>query len=152
VDCIFKQLSPGKVQCTECEAVVRSRRPPEEVHRNCVKAAPPSLNSITPREKPPPHVYPPRGPGTELLLLIHENGGPPPCQRCIEMAAQMDAWGADECERRKPEIVKALRQNFWKLGILDKLKAASAGLSARATTRWFVEEAIRRSKAEVASE
>lgn len=49
---------------------------------------------------------PSSGPGTELKALLKVIGitSSPGCS-CNARAAQMDAWGADECERRIPEIV-----------------------------------------------
>ena len=46
------------------------------------------------------------GPGTELKKLLSAIGvtATPTCP-CNARAAQMDAWGADECDRRRDEIV-----------------------------------------------
>lgn len=46
------------------------------------------------------------GPGTELKKLLGMIGitATPTCS-CNARAVQMDAWGADECERRLDEIV-----------------------------------------------
>jgi hypothetical protein len=56
--------------------------------------------------------YAPAGPGTEMKKLLAgwplyvESTENCPCNR---HAAQMDAWGADECERRMEQIVGWLR-------------------------------------------
>jgi hypothetical protein len=53
---------------------------------------------------------PPGGPGTHLKALLRRIGitAKPNCP-CNAHAAQMDRWGADECERRLDEIVGWLR-------------------------------------------
>jgi hypothetical protein len=57
---------------------------------------------------PPPA---PSGPGTELKKLLRLVGitATPTCP-CNARAAQMDAWGSDECETRLDEIVDWLRE------------------------------------------
>ena len=55
---------------------------------------------------------PASGPGTELKTLLKNWLGitaSPNCS-CNARAKQMDVWGADECERRIPEIVGWLEQ------------------------------------------
>jgi hypothetical protein len=52
------------------------------------------------------------GPGTELSNLLKKFGiNPTPTCQCREKAAQMDAWGPDECERpeRIDEVVAVMR-------------------------------------------
>jgi hypothetical protein len=53
----------------------------------------------------------PGGPGTELKKLLRLVGitATPTCP-CNARAAQMDVWGADECETRLDEIVGWLRE------------------------------------------
>ena len=58
---------------------------------------------------PGPHS---RGPGAELSKLLKRFGiEPTPTCPCHEMAAQMDAWGPDECSRpeRIDKIVAVMR-------------------------------------------
>jgi len=53
-----------------------------------------------------------RGPGTELSKLLKRFGiEPTPTCPCRDKAAQMDAWGPDECERpeRIDEVVAVMR-------------------------------------------
>ena len=52
------------------------------------------------------------GPGTELSKLLKRLGiSPTPTCACRSKAAQMDAWGPDECERpeRVAEVVAVMR-------------------------------------------
>ena len=52
------------------------------------------------------------GPGTELSRLLKRFGiSPTPTCQCRSKAAQMDAWGPDECERpeRIAEVVAVMR-------------------------------------------
>ena len=72
---------------------------------------------LYPRQPPPapqpvrPSGPPPAGPGTELKKLLRLVGitATPTCP-CNARAAQMDRWGADECESRQDEIVGWLRE------------------------------------------
>jgi len=60
----------------------------------------------------PPPVPPARGPGAELSKLLKRIGiEPTPTCACRAKAAQMDAWGPDECERpeRIDEVVAVMR-------------------------------------------
>jgi len=55
---------------------------------------------------------PTNGPGTELSRLLKRIGiEPTPTCSCRAMAAQMDAWGCDECSRpeRIDEVVAVMR-------------------------------------------
>jgi len=58
------------------------------------------------------------GPGDELSKLLKRLGitYTPDCP-CRSHAAQMDAWGCDECERRIDEIVGWLREEAHKRGL-----------------------------------
>jgi len=61
-------------------------------------------------EPPPPP--PTHGPGTELSKLLKRFGiEPTPTCACRAKAAEMDAWGCDECERpeRIDEVVAVMR-------------------------------------------
>ena len=60
-------------------------------------------------EPPPP---PASGPGTELSKLLERFGiHPTPTCACRAKAAQMDAWGPDECSKpeRIDEVVAVMR-------------------------------------------
>ncbi len=55
---------------------------------------------------------PPSGPGTELSKLLKRFGiEPTPTCQCRAKAAEMDAWGPDECEKpeRIEEVVAVMR-------------------------------------------
>ena len=75
-----------------------------------------------------------RGPGTELSKLLKRFGIEPlPTCPCREMAAQMDAWGCDECSKpeRIEEVVGVLRAEAKARG-LPFLDAAGRLLVKRA--------------------
>jgi hypothetical protein len=65
-------------------------------------------------EPPPPSpVAPAHGPGTELSKLLKKIGiEPTPTCACRAKAAQMDAWGCDECSKaeRIEEVVSVMRE------------------------------------------
>jgi len=61
---------------------------------------------------PEPQPLPTSGPGTELSKLLKRFGiEPTPTCSCRAKAAQMDAWGCDECEKpeRIAEVVAVMR-------------------------------------------
>jgi len=61
---------------------------------------------------PQPSAPPTHGPGTELSKLLKRFGiKPTPTCACRAKAAQMDAWGPDECERQEriDEVVAVMR-------------------------------------------
>jgi hypothetical protein len=69
-----------------------------------------------PRHHKPGHGQSPSppssGPGAELSTLLKRFGiEPTPTCQCRAKAAEMDAWGADECERpeRIEEVVAVMR-------------------------------------------
>ncbi len=84
----------------------------------------------------PPPQYVANGPGTELKALLA--GWPfhitssPDCS-CNRVAAEMDAWGPDECERpeRLAYIVEAMKENAARRG-LPFVEAAARFLVRRA--------------------
>ncbi|NBX24251.1 MAG: hypothetical protein EBR52_09180 [Microbacteriaceae bacterium] len=60
----------------------------------------------------PPPAPLPSGPGTELSKLLKRFGiEPTPTCQCRAKAAEMDAWGPDECEKpeRIEEVVAVMR-------------------------------------------
>lgn len=81
----------------------------------CVVAQAGDLWTIdTEHESYPHHANAPdaRGPGTELSRLLARFGiHPTPTCACRAKAAEMDRWGADECERpeRIDEVVAVMR-------------------------------------------
>jgi len=63
-------------------------------------------------ESPQPVAPPTHGPGTELKKLLKRFGiNPTPTCACRAKAAQMDAWGCDECSKpeRIDEVVAVMR-------------------------------------------
>jgi hypothetical protein len=79
-------------------------------------------------------VAPESGPGTELSKLLKRFGiEPTPTCRCRGKAAQMDAWGPDECERpeRIEEVLAVMREEAKARG-LPFLDAAGRMLIRRA--------------------
>lgn len=71
-----------------------------------------------PKARPPVEIHataipvPEEGPGTELKKILKNWLGitaSPNCA-CNARARQMDQWGAEECEKRVPEIVGWLRE------------------------------------------
>jgi len=76
----------------------------------------------------------PPGPGTELSKLLKRFGiEPTPTCQCRAKAAQMDAWGPDECARpeRIDEVVAVMREEAKSRG-LPFLDAAGRLLVRRA--------------------
>lgn len=72
----------------------------------------PAYPRVTKAGYEPPPAPPAHGPGTELSRLLKRIGiEPTPTCACRAKAAQMDAWGADECSRpeRIDEIVAVMR-------------------------------------------
>jgi len=74
------------------------------------------------------------GPGTELSKLLKRFGiNPTPTCQCRAKAAEMDAWGPDECEKphRIEEVVAVMREEAKARG-LPFLDAAGRLLVRRA--------------------
>jgi hypothetical protein len=86
-------------------------------------------------ESPQPALASPtHGPGTELSKLLKRFGiEPTPTCACRAKAAQMDAWGPDECSRpeRIEEVVAVMREEAKARG-LPFLDAAGRMLVKRA--------------------
>jgi hypothetical protein len=85
--------------CEDCKQIA------EETVIKCA-----SVSHWEPAAQPP--VPPPRGPGSELSKLLKRLGiEPKPTCTCRAKAAQMDAWGPDECSRpeRIDEVVAVMR-------------------------------------------
>lgn len=103
--------------------------------------SPPAANcGAHPREEP---ALAPLGPGTHLHAILAEFGIKPRSDcKCNAHAAQMDAWGPDECERRREEIVAWLVEATDELPVARWLPNWSKSLAAN----WLVGEAIVRSR------
>ena len=76
------------------------------------------------------------GPGTELKEMLSWLGikAAPTCS-CNQRAAQMNIWGADECERRLDEIVGWLREEA------AKRKLPFVEAPARKVVQWAIQRA-----------
>jgi hypothetical protein len=69
---------------------------------------------------PEPAPTPASGPGTELSKLLKRFGiEPTPTCQCRAKAAQMDAWGCDECSKpeRIDEVVAVMREEATARGL-----------------------------------
>ena len=117
----------GDNVCVRCKTPTRF---PDSLRQCCVadecNDTPPHFASAA----PPPA----SGPGTELSRLLKRVGiEPTPTCACRAKAAEMDAWGPDECERpeRMEEIVAVMRAEAEARG-LPFLDAAGRLLVKRA--------------------
>jgi hypothetical protein len=75
--------------------------------RRCRSQPEAPVNATPALQSPPDH-----GPGTELSRLLKRFGiNPTPTCQCRAKAAQMDAWGPDECSKpeRIEEVVAVMR-------------------------------------------
>ena len=111
MDCVFKELGNGMVLV-------------DETHPAYPAA---SVGDIAPR-------FSSSGPGTELSKLLKRFGiNPTPTCQCRAKAAEMDAWGPDECEKphRIEEVVAVMREEAKARG-LPFLDAAGRLLVRRA--------------------
>ena len=98
--CVFGDASV----CRVCNRAARHRG----VFRECrVVSESVRVSSVPAQHKPVQ-----RGPGTELAKLLGRFGiEPTPTCQCRAKAAEMNAWGPDECERpeRIDEVVAVMR-------------------------------------------
>jgi hypothetical protein len=93
-------------RCRDCGHTITVSVLP--VRRNCPTKHQPPL---------PAHVA---GPGTQLSRLLKRFGiEPTPTCSCRAKAAEMDAWGADECEKpeRIEEVVAVMREEAARRGL-----------------------------------
>jgi hypothetical protein len=92
---------------------------------------------------PPQSPAPAHGPGTELSKLLKRFGiEPTPTCKCRAKAAQMNAWGCDECAKpeRIDEVVAVMREEA-KARSLPFLDAAGRVLVRRAISNARREQA-----------
>ena len=103
-DCVYRNG-----QCAQCGDPMRSSK----THRNC------RLFYVRPRHAVPTvgvnttSTAAAGGPGAELSKLLKRFGiEPTPTCTCRAKAAQMDAWGPDECSKpeRIEEVVAVMRE------------------------------------------
>lgn len=102
-------------KCERCGAVVPKSVSPEKPFAGCrvgmknAGVTPVDLVQATPRE------IPNDGPGTQLKKLLSTIGITATANcACNQRAAQMNLWGADECEAHLDEIVGWLREEATK--------------------------------------
>ena len=80
-----------------------------DLKRNCTAKGSPNFHTALQAT----WIQPLHGPGTELSKLLKRFGiEPTPTCACRAKAAQMDAWGPDECSRpeRIDEVVAVMRE------------------------------------------
>ena len=80
----------------------------EDFFCGSARACPATASVVLEPPAPPTH-----GPGTELSKLLKRLGiEPTPTCACRAKAAEMDAWGCDECSKpeRIEEVVKVMRE------------------------------------------
>ena len=102
---------------------------------------------------PEPAPIPTSGPGTELSKLLKRFGiEPTPTCACRAKAAEMDAWGCDECSRpeRIEEVVAVMREEAKARG-LPFVDIAARVLVRRAIHNARKAEARRAKEAEAAA-
>jgi len=136
-DCVFDVES---YSCVACGAPLFS----PDIRRNCVTVGRESKD-LWPQTLP---VLLDHGPGTELSRLLKRYGiEPTPTCACRAKAAQMDAWGCDECERpeRIDEVVAVMRAEAAARG-LPFVDIAGRVLVRRAIANARREEARRASQ------
>ena len=98
-DTSFCECDPALGKCRKCGVL--------DLFCGSPRACPATAAAFT--EPPAP---PTNGPGTELSKLLKRFGiEPTPTCACRAKAAEMDAWGCDECERpeRIDEVVAVMR-------------------------------------------
>jgi len=91
--CEWLPCDGGSMRCSRCGREVKCLGHP--VFATCAIGSPP-----------------PSGPGTELSKLLKRFGiEPTPTCQCRAKATEMNAWGADECEKpeRIEEVVAVMR-------------------------------------------
>ena len=119
------EIDSGTLTCTRCGRQSNTAN----VYRMC--SVPRWPGKTWPLPPPPP---PPSGPGTELSALIKKFGiEPTPTCQCRAKAAEMDAWGPDECAKpeRIEEVLAVMREEAKARG-LPFLDAAGRMLIKRA--------------------
>lgn len=124
------------------------------------------LDTVPPEDPRPPRLTPQLvkssacvikvgGPGTELKKMLSAMGmEPAPGCSCRDRMKKMDAWGPEECRKRKQEILGWLRQEYEKQGWGSKVsagwKALTSGLALHLDPLdpfgSLVDEAIRRAE------
>lgn len=126
--CNFLRSDEGW-RCRECGRLVRSGASVRPL-AVCGSARQASENASMPPARA-------GGPGSELSRLLKRFGiEPTPTCKCRAKAAQMDAWGPDECSRpeRIDEVVAVMREEAKARG-LPFIDAAGRLLVRRAIAR-----------------
>jgi len=128
MNCTFNRSEGFPAKCTECGRIVHSGVFP--IYAQCRAKPSPSFSEMINEA----HAALDRGPGTELSNLLKKFGfEPTPTCACRSKAAQMNAWGCDECSRpeRIEEVVAVMREEAKARG-LPFLDAAARFLVRRA--------------------
>ncbi len=118
------EIDSGTLTCVRCGRAAEKAN----IYRMCSVPRWPGKSWLP----PPPH--PSSGPGTELSKLLKRFGiEPTPTCACRAKAAEMDAWGPDECSKpeRIEEVVAVMREEAKARG-LPFLDAAGRMLVRRA--------------------
>jgi hypothetical protein len=115
--CQWEELDKSWV-CGQCKAVVPKSVVPEKPFSACmvgIKRENTTLEDVLKMRFQPEPQEVQDGPGTELKKLLSKVGitASANCS-CNARAAQMNAWGADESEKRIDEIVGWLREEATK--------------------------------------
>jgi len=99
--CSFEETHGGSCRCLTCGYEISC--PGCDCKRNCDGVSHDATSKL---------ISPTHGPGTELSKLLKRFGiEPTPTCQCRAKAAQMDAWGPDECSKpeRIDEVVAVMR-------------------------------------------
>ena len=102
-------------KCARCGAVVPKSVSADTPFAGCSVGMKEAGVEPTALLKASPRRGPEMGPGTELKAMLSWLViTPTPTCSCNQRAIQMDFWGADECERRKEEILGWLKEEAQK--------------------------------------
>ena len=123
-------------KCARCNAVVPKSVSADTPFAGCRVGMREAGVQPTDLVKASPRQGPQAGPGTELKEMLSWLGikAAPTCS-CNQRAAQMNIWGADECERRLDEIVGWLREEA------AKRKLPFVEAAARKVVQWAIQRA-----------
>lgn len=124
------EINPETLVCERCG--VKSRA--ANIYRMCSVPRWPEMGGAVAFKEGGESQPQPSGPGTELSKLLKRFGiEPTPTCSCRAKAAEMDAWGPDECSKpeRIEEVVAVMREEAKARG-LPFLDAAGRMLVRRA--------------------
>jgi len=107
MNCTFNESEGFPAKCIDCGRIVQRGVFP--IYAQCPAKTSSSFSEVV-REA---HAALDRGPGTELSNLLKKIGiEPTPACACRAKAAQMNAWGYEECSKpeRIEEVVAVMRE------------------------------------------